>query len=221
MQQSRRCRVTLRRVALLLAMLGNSSGCDTLEEWNYFRAYEGPTRSLDDVAVLLVSYKVGLAQPGMKYVPLEVSQIDGGDVPACTEYHLDSGTHRIVARVRGESRALGTRIEGRPKTVTVPMRRGRVYGLAATAMWDDPDSATTRFDGWVGGVGSVMTTELGFSWAPVLEDLGTIDEAAAGSFERYAGWKEGVIPVGGWSAWCRPKHWPRGGVNASGPDLAR
>lgn len=78
---------------LLLIILFFASGC-SLQPWPVYRAYKGPERSLDEVAVLLLRYPYDQQCP----VPIE---IDGSNVEysgKCPlEYHLLPGTHSIEA----------------------------------------------------------------------------------------------------------------------------
>jgi hypothetical protein len=115
----------LSRWALRLTLLVAACGCSSTKEWPVYRLYEGNTRPLNEIAVVLTRWGVHIEKMDGS-LPIE-------DLPESyeytIEYHILPGRHDITASYK---RTGFERIEsGDPITITPDLSAGTVYVLWA------------------------------------------------------------------------------------------
>jgi hypothetical protein len=118
----------LSRWALRLTLLVAFSGCTITKEWSVYHAYDGNTRSLNEVAVVLARYGVTIVEVDGSRPRKQGARYTNGDTE---EYHLPPGHHNITASYSHTDYFEGRHYSGKPITIPYDFSAGTVYSLWA------------------------------------------------------------------------------------------
>ncbi|UCC29286.1 MAG: hypothetical protein JSU86_13915 [Phycisphaerales bacterium] len=126
--------------------------------WTWQCCYNGPSRSLAEIAVLLVAQRP---------LPLHVNSIDGVAVGPASEYHLLPGNHvgemlPVSAGFSGSREYVSA-----PQVATFALDAGTVYLLTADVTW-----GRSKRQSWDLGPWRKTRVETPFDWTPRVEELG-------------------------------------------------
>lgn len=194
-------------LVLALGLAPTLAGCAySVGPWSWQCCYAGPSRSLDEIAVLLVAQRP---------LPLHVNSIDGVAVGRAREYHLLPGNH-VVEMLPVSGDLSGARQhKSDPQTANFALEAGTVYLLTADVTWGHseprwgPLLTRSRPRWW-----EVLALDFGprgtvtpFTWTPRTEELGTCATVARILVSGGLRERAGKSPFGVRSIFTPAEHW--------------